>query len=81
MAGMANDYQGFTDLSGLLETSRAILVAMPPQDGSCRGADLLRGEAPKPGEPDHRRSLGNALDRHTTIYRFVLPVTQAGAND
>ena len=75
--GMANDYQGFTDLSGLLKAGRAILVAMPPQDGSCRGGDLLRGPVPKPGEPDTRRPLGNALDRHTTIYRFILPVTQA----
>ena len=77
--GMANDYQGFTDLSGLLKAGRAILVAMPPQDGSCRGGDLLRGPVPKPGEPDNRRPLGNALDRHTTIYRFILPVT-AGRN-
>jgi len=76
--GMANDYQGFADLSGLLETGRAILVAMPPQDGSCRGSDLLRGPVPKPGESDSRQPLGNALDRHTTIYRFILPVTQAG---
>jgi hypothetical protein len=76
--GMANDYQGFTDLSGLLKTGRAVLVAMPPQDGSCRGADLLRGPVPKSGEADDRRPLGNALDRHTTIYRFILPVTQAG---
>jgi len=79
--GMANDYQGFTDLSGLLKAGRAVLVAMPPQDGSCRGGDLLRGPAPKPGEPDNRRLLGNALDRHTTIYRFILPVTQAGTNN
>lgn len=78
---MANDYQGFTDLSGLLKAGRAVLVAMPPQDGSCRGGDLLRGPVPKPGEPDTRRPLGNALDRHTTIYRFVLPVTQAEAGN
>ena len=78
---MANDYQGFTDLSGLLKAGRAILVGMPPQDGSCRGGDLLRGPLPRPGEPDDRRPLGNALDRHTTVYRFILPVTatQAGA--
>ncbi|MGA2255862.1 MAG: hypothetical protein ABSG53_14545, partial [Thermoguttaceae bacterium] len=73
--GMANDYQAFTDLSGLLKAGRAILVAMPPQDGSCRGGDLLRGQVPKTGESDNRQPLGNALDRHTTIYRFVLPVT------
>ncbi len=75
---LTNDYQGFTDLSGLLKAGRAILVAMPPQDGSCRGGDLLRGPVPKPGEPDSRRPLGSALDRHATIYRFILPVTEAG---
>ena len=73
--GLANDYQGFTDLSGLLKTGRAVLVAMPPQDGSCRGAELLCGPVPKTGEPDNRQPLGTALDRHTTIYRFILPVT------
>ncbi|MGO9114934.1 MAG: hypothetical protein ACLP9L_37455 [Thermoguttaceae bacterium] len=79
--GMANDYQGFTDLSDLLKAGRAILVAMPPQDGSCRGGDLLRGQVPKPEEPDNRRPLGNALDRHTTIYRFILPVTRTGIDN
>ena len=56
---------------------------MPPQDGSCRGGDLLRGPLPKPGEADSRQPLGNALDRHTTIYRFILPVAtpQAGPNN
>ena len=49
--GMANDYQGFTDLSGLLKAGRAVLVAMPPQDGSCRGGDLLRGPCPSPANP------------------------------
>ena len=78
--GMANDYQGFTDLSGLLKAGRAILVAMPPQDVACRGGDLLRGPAPAPGKPDDRRPLGNALDRHTIIYRFVLPVTLTEPN-
>jgi hypothetical protein len=79
--GLANDYQGFTDLSGLLKAGRAVLVAVPPQDGSCRGGDLLRGPVPRPDEPDARRPLGNALDRHTTIYRFILPVTPAGPSN
>jgi hypothetical protein len=79
--GLVNDYQGFTDLSGLLKAGRAILVAMPPQDGSCRGADLLRGPVPNPDETDSRQPLGNALDRHTTIYRFILPVTPAGSGE
>ncbi len=76
--GMTNDYQEFTDLSGLLKAGRAVLVAMPPQDGSWRGGELLRGPVPKPGAPDSRRPLGNALDRYATIYRFILPVTVAG---
>ena len=50
---------------------------MPPQDGSCRGGELLRGPVPQPGEPDNRRPLGGDLDRHTTIYRFILPVAAA----
>jgi len=78
--GMANDYQQFTDLSDLLKDGRAILVGMPPQDGSCRGAELLRGPVHKPGKSDDRQPLGNALDRHTTIYRFVLPVTLTEPN-
>jgi hypothetical protein len=78
--GMANDYQAFTDLSGLLKTGRAILVGMPPDDGSCRGGDLLRGPVPSAGEIDSRQPLGNALDRHTTILRFVLPVTATQTN-
>jgi hypothetical protein len=74
---LSNDYQRFTDLSGLLKTGCAVLVAMPPQDGSCRGGDLLRGKIPREGQTDSRQPLGNALDRHTTYYRFVLPVTVA----
>jgi len=76
--GMANDYQVFTDLSDLLRAGRAVLVAAPPQDGSCRGGDLLRGPVPQGGQRDARRPLGNARDRHATIYRFVLPVAQSG---
>ena len=40
---LTNASQGFTDLSGLVKPGGAVLVAMPPQDGSCRGGDLLRG--------------------------------------
>ena len=65
--GMANAYQGFTDLSAVFRTGRAVLVAMPPQDESCRGAEVLRN-----GEP-----LSGPLDRHTIIYRFVVPVGKA----
>ena len=79
--GLANDYQGFTDFSGLLKTGCAILVAMPSHDNSCRGAELLRGPVPKAGQPDNRQPLGNVLDRHTTIYRFVLPVTTSATDN
>ena len=70
---LANDYQEFADLSGLLKAGRAVLVAMPPQDGSCRGADLFRSPVPPPAEKDPGNRLGNALDRHTTCYRFIFP--------
>lgn len=63
--GLANDYQRFVDLSGLLRAGRAILVAQPPEQGDHRGAELLRD-----GQP-----MGGPEDSHTTIYRFVLPVT------
>src|SRR5208283_2812258 len=53
--GMTNDYQVFTDLSDLLRAGRAVLVAAPPQDGSCRGGDLLRGPVPQGGQRDARR--------------------------
>ncbi len=62
--GMANDYQRFTDLSAVFRTGRAVLVAMPPQEESCRGAEVLRNQQP----------LSGPLDRHTIIYRFVVPV-------
>jgi hypothetical protein len=62
--GMSNDYQGFTDLSGVFRTGRAVLVAMPPQEEAFRGADVLRNQQP----------LAGPLDKHTIIYRFVAPV-------
>jgi hypothetical protein len=62
--GMANDYQGFTDLSGVFRTDRAVLVAMPPQNEAYRGAEVLNKQRP----------LGGPLDKHTIIYRFVVPV-------
>jgi hypothetical protein len=77
--GLANGYQSFTDLSGLLKTGRAILVGMPPEDGVCRGGDLLGGPVGKRDEAESRRSFGDSLDRHATIYRFVLPVAAAQA--
>ncbi|MGA2032667.1 MAG: hypothetical protein ABSG68_10445 [Thermoguttaceae bacterium] len=67
---LANDYQGFVDFSGLLKTHRAVLIAYPePQPDTRLGAELLRDGAAIRG-PD---------DQHTTVYRFVLPVTQPAA--
>lgn len=65
--GLLNRYQSFVDLSDLLKTDRAILVALP---GSLHaqversGAVLLRD-----GQP-----LTDPRNRHRTIYRFVFPV-------
>jgi hypothetical protein len=64
--GLDNDYQGRVDLSDLLKTGRAILVAYPPDDESYAGGRLLRGGKPL-SAPD---------DRYTTVYRFVFPVNQ-----
>jgi hypothetical protein len=65
-AHLSNDYQSFVDLSNLLDAGRAILVAEALRDEKAagHGAVLLRGGgAPPRGD-----------DRHTVIYRFVLPV-------
>jgi hypothetical protein len=62
--GMSNDYQNFTDLSATFHTGRAVLVAMPPQEKSYRGADIHNKQQP----------LSSPLDKHTIIYRFVVPV-------
>ncbi len=64
--GLSNQYQGFVDLSGLLKTSRAVLVGRA-QSGSRaphHGAELLCNGRPLPP----------SQVRHTTIYRFVFPV-------
>ena len=45
-------------------TGRAVLVAMPPQEEAYRGADVLNKQQP----------LSGPLDKHTVIYRFVVPV-------
>lgn len=63
--GLWNSYQGFVDLSSLLNADRAILVAQGPSDSEqdpC-GAKLLRDGRPV-----------EANDKHVTIYRFVYPV-------
>jgi hypothetical protein len=60
-----NDYQGFVDLSGVLKTAQAVLVAMPRIDASFHGPELERNGQPLP----------DALDRRTVMFRFVLPVS------
>ena len=71
--GLSNQYQGFVDLSDLLKTDRAILVARIPQDdtaaGQYRGADLTCDGKPIP----------DAQVNRTTLYRFVFPVQTAEA--
>lgn len=64
--GLLNRYQEFVDLSDLLKTDRAILVATAVgADGTERpGAELLRDG----------RLLNDPRNRHKTVYRFVFPV-------
>lgn len=65
---LANSYQSFVDLSSLLNTNRAILVAeaLRDQNAEKHGATLLRGKEP----------VTSSQDRHTVIYRFIFPVTK-----
>jgi hypothetical protein len=65
--GLVHRHQGFVDLSDLLKTDRAILVAIGPAadpQSPYHGARLVYNGEPATGPQD----------RHTTIYRFVLPV-------
>lgn len=64
--GLAHGYQEFVDLTDLLKTDRAVLVARVPSDRS--GGELLRDGRPLSGREDW----------HLTFCRFVLPVA-AGA--
>ena len=66
---MDNGYQTFVDLSDLLKTGRAILVAESPNQSreTNHGAALLRD-----GKP-----LTGPTDKHITLYRFVFPVKHA----
>jgi len=65
--GLMNRYQEFVDLSDLLRTDRAILVAeaVSAQGQPRYGARLLRD-----GEP-----LDDPGNRHKAVIRFLLPVT------
>ncbi len=67
-AHIANDYQSFVDLSNMLKTGRAILVADALQNAAAKdqGATLLRKDAPVAG----------GGERHTVIFRFIFPVTK-----
>lgn len=56
----SNSYQGFVDLSDLLETNRAILLTRTQRNGS----EFTDGE----------RILGGPQDRRWTYYRFVIPL-------
>ena len=65
--GLWNRYQAFVDLSHLLKTNRAVLIAVPAADtpvGEHSGAELLRDGRP----------VATPRDRHATVYRFVFPV-------
>jgi len=63
--GLEHQYQQFVDLSGLLRTDRAVLVAYPSQEIS--GGRLLCGGKPLVPPPERR----------VTVCRFVLPVRSA----
>ena len=59
--GMLNRYQNFVDMSNELELGRAILVGRGPDGATVKIND-------EPASADDQ-------SRHTSIYRFVLPVT------
>jgi len=63
--GLVNRYQGFVDLSPLLGTPRAVLMALAPDDAA--SARLLRDGKPLTDETGH----------NSTVLRFVFPVHQA----
>ena len=70
--GLGNGYQGFVDLSHLLTTRRAVLVAQgstaPGQPG--QGAHVLCNDR-------NDQPIDAVEDRHVTVYRFVFPVKTA----
>jgi hypothetical protein len=69
---MDNGYQTFVDLSDLLKTGRAILVADGPNKSgeTSHGAALLRDAKP----------LTGPADKHITLYRFVFPVKRVASS-
>ncbi len=58
--GLLNRYQNFVDMSNELDMGRAILIGRGPD-----GAQIKINDQPAPDDDQNR---------HTTIYRFVLPV-------
>jgi hypothetical protein len=68
--GLVHRYQGFTDLSDLLGTGHAVLLATVAAgpEAAPRHAPRLLGN----GQP-----LLSPGDRHITFYRFVFPVEKA----
>jgi hypothetical protein len=73
--GLDNGYQDFVDLTHLLKTNRAILLAHGPAAAGepGHGADLLCKDGN--GEP-----ITAEQDQHVTIYRFVFPVKTAASS-
>lgn len=64
---LVNRYQAFVDLSPMLTAGRAVLVAQAPEQSSGNfgpGAWLLSDGRP----------LAGPQDKHSVVYRFVLPV-------
>ncbi len=71
---LANSYQGFVDMSGLLQPNRAVLVAR------LAAADTAAGESrglPADVQVSLTREGENVpvREKHTVLLRFVLPVT------
>jgi hypothetical protein len=64
--GLVNRYQDFVDLSHLLETDSAVLMALGPADASAYGARLVADGQPIDDD-----------NPHPTVLRFVFPVKTA----
>ena len=69
--GLTNTYQGFVDAEGLLTTGRAILVGRAPGQPKHPPTVLLRDGRP----------MTDCVDRHLSVYRFVLPVGEPSEKD
>jgi hypothetical protein len=79
--GLANDYQSFVDLSGLLRAGCAVLVACPGgRAPSGTVAQRWSAWSPHPGADLVRdgRPIYGPQDQRTTVLRFVLEVRPGG---